>query len=93
MFARCINIIKTLFIVRTDAHYYKIIEMLKQFKILILAPKYFGSRRTHHQGTVLCLTKITKCFFCARRYRRSQCYGGTSTCSLHACTTGWYAAI
>jgi len=29
---------KTLFIVPTDAHYYKIIEMLKEFKIIILAP-------------------------------------------------------
>jgi hypothetical protein len=32
MFAPCINSIKTLFIVPTDAHYYKIVEMLKQFK-------------------------------------------------------------
>jgi len=29
---------KTLFIVPTDAHYYKIVEMLKQFKITIAAP-------------------------------------------------------
>jgi hypothetical protein len=64
---------KTLFIVPTDAHYYKIIEMLKQFKITILAPTCFGSRRNHHQGAVLCLAKTTKWFFCARRYRRSQC--------------------
>jgi hypothetical protein len=28
---------KTLFIVPADAHYYKIIEMLKQFKIVTLA--------------------------------------------------------
>jgi hypothetical protein len=32
MFVPCINSIKTLFIVPTDAHYYKIIEMLKQYK-------------------------------------------------------------
>ena len=29
--------------------------MLKQFKITILAPTCFGSRRNHHQGAVLCL--------------------------------------
>jgi len=51
---------KSLFIVPTDAHYYKIIEILKQFKIIILAPTYFGSRRNHHQGAVLCLAKTTK---------------------------------
>jgi len=34
---------KTLFIVPTDAHYYKLIEMLKQFKIRTLAPTCFGS--------------------------------------------------
>jgi len=39
---------KTLFNVSTDAHYYKIIEMLKQFKIIIPAPTSFGSRRNHH---------------------------------------------
>jgi hypothetical protein len=32
MLAQCINSIKMLFIVPTDAHYYKIVEMLKQFK-------------------------------------------------------------
>ena len=78
MFAPCINSVKTLFIVPTDAHYYKIIEMLKQFKIIILAPACFGSRRNHHQGAVLCLAKTTKWFYCTRRYRRSQCYGGIS---------------
>jgi len=32
MFAPCSSVVsKTLFIVPTDAHYYKIIEMLKQF--------------------------------------------------------------
>ena len=54
------SISKTLFIIPTDAHYYKIIEMLKQFyKIIKLAPTCFGSRRNHHQGTVLCLAKTT----------------------------------
>ena len=44
-------------------HYYKIIEMLKQFKIVTLAPACFGSRRNHHQGTVLCLAKTTNMAF------------------------------
>ena len=50
----------TLFIVPTDAHYYKNHRMLKQFKIITLAPTCFGSRRNHHQGAVLCLAKTTK---------------------------------
>ena len=62
MFAPCINSIKNTFIVPTDAHYYKVIEMLKQFKITILAQTCFGSRRNHHQGAVLCLAKTTKWF-------------------------------
>ena len=72
---------KTLFIVPNDARNYKIIEMLKQFKIVILASTCFGSRRDHHQGAVLCLVKTTKWFFCAR-YRRSQCYGGILACCI-----------
>ena len=63
MFAPCINSIRTLFIVPTDAHYYKITEMLKQFKIVILAPTCFGSRGNHHQGAVLCLAKTTNMVF------------------------------
>ena len=53
---------KTLLIVPNDAHYYKIIEMLKQFYkfiIITLAPTCFGSRRNHHQGAVLCFAKTT----------------------------------
>jgi hypothetical protein len=38
----------------------KIIEMLKQFKIITLAPTCFGSRSNHHQGAVLCLDKSTE---------------------------------
>ena len=71
---------KTLFIVPTDTHYYKIIQMLKQFKIITLTPTCFFSRRKHHQGTFLYLAKSTKWFFCARRYRCSQCYGSISAC-------------
>ena len=37
--------------------------MLKQFKIITLAPTCFGSRRNHHQGAVLCLAKTTKYAF------------------------------
>jgi hypothetical protein len=59
MFAPCINSIKITFIVPTDAHYYKIIEMLKHFKIITLALTCFGSHRNHHQGAVLCLAKTT----------------------------------
>ena len=50
----------TLFNVPTDAHYYKNHRMLKQFKIITLAPTCFGSRRNHHQGAVLCLAKTTE---------------------------------
>jgi hypothetical protein len=45
--------IKILFIVPTDAHYYKNHRMLKQFKIVTFAPTCFGPRRNHHQGAVL----------------------------------------
>jgi hypothetical protein len=82
--------VKTLFIVPTDVNYYKIIEMLKQFKIIILAPTCFGSCRNHHQGAVLCLAKTT-----ARRYTVDAvnflvAYQPVmQVCSeLHACTTG-----
>ena len=67
---------KTLFIVPTDTHYYKIIEMLKQFKIIILAPTCFGSRTNHHQGAISCLAKTTNMILCARSYGRDQCHGG-----------------
>jgi len=63
MFAPYFNSIKTLFTVPTDAHYYKIIEMLKQFKITILAPTCFGSCRNHRQGAVLCLAKTKNMVF------------------------------
>ena len=55
MFAPCINSIKALFIVPSDAHNYKIIVMLKTIKI----PTCFGSRRNHHQGAISCLAKTT----------------------------------
>jgi len=34
--------------------------MLKQYKIMKLAPKCFGSRRNHHQGAILRLAKTAK---------------------------------
>jgi hypothetical protein len=40
--------------------------MLKQFKVITLAPKCFGSLRNHHQGAVLCLVKTTDMFFFLR---------------------------
>ena len=80
---------KTLFIVPTDAHYYKNYGMLKQFKIITLTPTCFGSRGNHHQGAVLCLAKTTECFFFrARRYRSSQYYGGILAC----CAGGRFTA-
>jgi hypothetical protein len=57
---------------------YKSYSVKNNLKIIIHAPTCFGSRNNHHQGAVLCLAKTTKWFICARRYRRSQCYGGIS---------------
>ena len=37
--------------------------MLKQYKIITLAPTCFGSRRNHHQGAILCLAKNYKAWF------------------------------
>jgi hypothetical protein len=34
--------------------------MLKQFKIIKLAPTCFGSRRDHHQGAAMCLANTTE---------------------------------
>jgi hypothetical protein len=60
---RASTVSKTLFIVPTDLHYYKNHRMLKQLKIITLAPTCFGSRRKHHHEAVLCLAKTTKCGF------------------------------
>ena len=57
------SIVSKRYIVPNDAHYYKIIQMLKQFKIITLAPTCFGSRRNHHQGAILCLAKTTNIVF------------------------------
>ena len=52
MFAPCINSIKTLFIIPTDAYNHKITGMLKTIKIPTIAPTCFGSHRNHHQGAI-----------------------------------------
>jgi hypothetical protein len=39
--------------------------MLKQFKIITLAPTCFGSRRNRHQGAVLCFATTTEYGFSA----------------------------
>ena len=59
LFAPCINSIKALFIIPTDAHNYKIIWMLKTIKIPTVSPTCFGSRRNHHQRAISCLAKTT----------------------------------
>ena len=59
MFAPCINSIKALFIIPTDARNYKIVGMLKTIKIPAIVPICFGSRRNHHQGAISCLAKTT----------------------------------
>jgi hypothetical protein len=63
MFAPRINSIKKEIIFPTNSHYYKSVEMLKQFKFLSLALTCFGSSRNHHQGTVLFLAKTTDMVF------------------------------
>jgi hypothetical protein len=88
---------KNTFIVPTDAHYYKIREMLKQFKILTLDPTCFGSRRNHHQGVDLCLAKTTKYGFPVGIDEvnvMAACQPVVQECGEpHACSAGWYAAI
>ena len=59
--------------------------MLQQYKIVTLAPTCFGSRRNRHQRADLRLAKTTEYGFCARRYRRSQSYGGIS--AIYAAVT------
>jgi hypothetical protein len=49
MFASCISTIKNNFIVPNDAHYYKIVEMLKEFTILKL--QYLLPNVSFHAGT------------------------------------------
>ena len=61
MFAPCINSIKNTFLLFQLMHtIIKNYTLLKQFKIITLAPTCFGSRRKHHQGAMQCLAKTTK---------------------------------
>ena len=50
--------------------------MLKQFKITTHAPTCFGSRRNHHQGTVLCLAKTTDMVFLCTSVLTTHFLGG-----------------
>ena len=54
---------KTLFITPTDAHYYKIIEMLKHFKIIKLVPTCFGSTQEPSSGSSPVLSSHYKYVF------------------------------
>jgi hypothetical protein len=49
MLHKYLAISKHFFTIPTDAHNYKITEMLKKGKIPIIAPTCFGSRRNDHQ--------------------------------------------
>jgi len=78
---------KTFFIIPNDAHYYKITEMLKKFTSLKLLRHV-----SVHAGTIIreqsyTSLKLLIWFICARRYRRSQCYGGISACCASVGTT------
>jgi hypothetical protein len=59
MSAQNIFLPEHIFISPTDAHNYKITGILKTNKIPTIAPACFSSRRNHHQGAILCLTKTT----------------------------------
>ena len=93
MFAPCINSIKTPFIIPTDAHNYKIIGMLKTIKIPTITPTCFGSRRNHHQGAISCLAKNYNYDSIVLVVNDVVIDGIPARCALHACATGWYAAI
>jgi hypothetical protein len=56
---------KTLFIIPTDARYYKNVQMLIQFKSYNTFPDIFQFIQVlyHHQGAVLCLAKTTDMVF------------------------------
>jgi hypothetical protein len=63
--------------------------MLKQFKIITLAPTCFGSRRIHHQGAVLCLTKTTKYGFPALIGIEAVNIMAAYQPVVQACGSGW----
>jgi hypothetical protein len=68
---------KTLFIIPTDAHYYKFVEMLTQFKIYNTCPDMFRFMQEPSSGSSPVLGENCRYgFSCARRYGLSHCYGG-----------------
>ena len=76
---------KTLLIIPTDAHNYKIIGMLKTIKIPTIAPTCFGSRRNHHQGAISCLAKTTvMILLCSSLMTWSMLWRHTSTLAKQA---------
>jgi hypothetical protein len=52
MFAPCINSIENTFIIPTDAHYYKSVEMLKQFKSYNTCPDMFRFMQEPSSGSI-----------------------------------------
>jgi hypothetical protein len=84
---------KTLFIIPTDAHYYKSVAMLKQFRVITLAPTCFSSCRNHHQGAVLFLAKTTGMVFSVLVVMDSVNAMAAYRHITHTCSTGRYAAI
>jgi len=76
---------KTLFIIPTDAHNYKIIGMLKIIKIPTIASTCFGSRRNHHRGAISCLVKATiVILLCSSLMTWSMLWRHTSMLCKHA---------
>ena len=78
-------VLKTLFIIPTDAHNYKIIGMLKTIIIPTIAATCFGPRRNHHQGAILCLAKATiMILLCSSLMTWSMLWRHTSLLWKHA---------
>jgi len=83
---------KTLFIIPTDAHNYKIIGMLKTIKIPTIAPTCFGSRRNHHQGATSCLAKTTiRILLCSSLMTWSMSWRHAAITFLKVLTLVWVA--
>jgi len=56
-----------------------LLRQLNKIKVTINTPTFFGSHRNHLQGVSHCLAKaIYMVHLCARRWWRSQWYGGIS---------------
>ena len=87
VFSSCLHrasiVSKTLFIIPTDAHNYKIIGMLKTIKIPTIAPTCFGSRRNHHQGAISCLAKTTIMILLCSSLMTWHCLPLPCTACLH----------